>query len=120
MPRRKRVLIWAAGILIVVVAYLCTYGPQTGDALLAWNTGRKLPPIKLTPTNLKDFSVNRAAGSKLSYFDYSFEIPWADIDESKSKSGNKMQVVAFHSKIALLVASVAPREFVSYVAKQVR
>lgn len=118
MSRRKRILIWAAGIIIVVVAYLGIYGSQTGDALLAWNTGRKLPVVKITPSDLKDLSVNRAAGNKLTYFGYSFGIPWTDIDESKSKSGNKVQVVAFQSKMALTFVSVAPREFVSYIAKE--
>lgn len=118
MPRRKRILIWIAGFVMVVGAYLCVYGPQTVDALLAWNTGRKLPLVKITPTELKDFSINSDAGSRLSYFGYSFEIPWTDIDESKSTSADRMQVVAFQSRMTLIVASVPPREFVSYVAKE--
>src|SRR5260370_27307877 len=47
--------------------------------------GRKSPVVKRVPIELSDLSVSQTTGKKLSYFVYEFEVPWDDIDESKSR-----------------------------------
>jgi len=39
--------------------------------------GRKVPAVKVTPQPLMDYSVSDAPGRELSYFGYSFQVPWS-------------------------------------------
>jgi len=116
MANRKRTLTWIGSILALAFVYILLFGIQTGYAIQAWNTGRKLPEVKNTPRNLTDLSVNSAPGTRLSYFGYTFEIPWNDLDEAKSKKVGSMQVLAFHSAMAMIISSIPPRDFVKTVA----
>jgi hypothetical protein len=118
MSNRKRILIWVGGVLAVLIVYLCLYGPQTAWALIAWNWGRKVPAVKITPLELKDSSINDAHGTKLTYFGYSFDIPWADIDEAKSKAGTNAQLLGFRSGMFIFIGRSHAREFVSDIAKE--
>jgi hypothetical protein len=60
--------------------------------------------------------VNSSSGTRLSYFGYTFEIPWNDVDNAKSKKVGAMQVLAFQSGMTILVSSIPPRDFVKTVA----
>jgi len=46
---------------------------------------------------------------------FAFELPWSDIDESRSITVGKMQVVTFRSGNAILIGDPGPREFASAV-----
>jgi hypothetical protein len=81
-------------------------------ALEARYVGWKMPVVKRTPVELSDSSIMQGSARKLSYFGYDFEVPW-EIDEAKTKQAGKMQLVAFRSGNALLVSSMAPKQFVS-------
>jgi hypothetical protein len=116
MTNRQRTLVWIGSIFAVACVYLWLFGIQTGFALQAWNVGRKLPEVKNTPRDLTDLSVNSSSGTHLSYFGYTFEIPWNDVDNAKSKKVGDMQVLAFQSGMAILVSSSPPRDFVKTVA----
>lgn len=59
----------------------------------------------LIPRELADHSVAQAASTKLSYFGYEFEVPWTDIDMSKTKSYPDSALLTFHSGLVLLVGS---------------
>lgn len=116
MTNRKRTLVWISSILTLAFVYIWLFGVQTGFALQAWNIGRKLPEVKNSPRDLTDLSVNSSSGTHLSYFGYTFEIPWNDVDDAKSKKVGSMQVLAFHSGMAMIVSSIPPRDFVKTVA----
>jgi hypothetical protein len=116
MTNRNRTLVWIGSVLALACVYLWLFGIQTGFALQAWNIGRKVPEVKNTPRDLTDLSVNSSSGTSLSYFGYTFEIPWNDVDNAKSKKVGSMQVLAFHSGMAILVSSIPPRDFVKTVA----
>jgi len=48
------------------------------------------PAVYITPQPLRDYSVSDAAGTELSYFGYSFEVPWTGVTKKKefpNKSG---------------------------------
>jgi hypothetical protein len=117
MSKRKRVLIWFSALLGVLALYLYFFGPQTAFALMAWNTGRKMPSAKVVPVELNDVSINHAPGTTLSYFGYAFEIPWKGIDAAKSKTIGTIQLITLQSHMAILVSSIPPRAFVASVAK---
>jgi len=47
---------------------------------------RNAPAVaSVAPTDLKDLSVSQAPGAKLSYLGYEFDVPWNDLDESKTE-----------------------------------
>jgi hypothetical protein len=116
MTSRKRTFVWIRSILALACVYIWLFGVQTGFALQAWNVGRKLPEVKNAPRNLPDLSVNPSPGARLSYFGYTFEIPWNDIDDVKSKKVGSMQVLAFQSGMAIVISNIPPRDFVRTVA----
>jgi hypothetical protein len=118
MTNRKRTFVWIGSILALACVFIWLFGVQTGCVLQAWNIGRKVPEVKNTPRDLTDLSVNSSSGTRLSYFGYTFEIPWNDVDDAKSKKIGSMQVLAFHSGMAMVISSVSPREFVELIAKE--
>ncbi len=73
------------------------------------------PPVSawLVPRDLSDRSVATAPGTKLSYFGYEFEVPWSDLDESKTKSYRDMTLLVFHSGLRLLVGASPPKLWLS-------
>ncbi len=112
MSRPRRILIFLAIAGLLCFAYLWFFGMAAMFALEARYVGWKMPVVKRTPVELPDQSIAQAPGRRLSYFGYDFEVPW-EIDEAKSKSAGKMQLVAFRSGNALLVSKMAPKEFVN-------
>jgi hypothetical protein len=76
-----------------------------------------LPVARIVPTELKDHSVSQAPGLRLSYVGYGFEVPWSDLDETKTmlypkdKPEKTRVVVTFRSGLRLMVTAVPPREF---------
>lgn len=96
--------------------YVWLFGVQTFFALETRNIARKMPVVKNIPVQLPDSTVSLAPGTKLSYLGYEFEVPWDDIDETKTRmiGGNKA-VIAFRSGNALSVWSGSPRDFVSHL-----
>src|SRR5579863_9494279 len=116
MSKRTRILVSAGVAVVVCGTYLWFFGVQTFIALEARNIARKMPVVKKLPVELPDSSISHAPGRKLSYFGYEFEVPWDDIDETKTRiiGGNKA-IVAFRSGNVLSVWSGSPHEFVDTV-----
>ena len=116
MPTRARVLIGLFVVLLVFVAYLWFFGSQTVLAVGARYLARKTPVVTLAPAQLIDLSTSQTPGRKLSYFGYEFEVPWADIDDAKSKLiGDNKELIAFQSGNSLSVWHGSPRAFVNSV-----
>jgi hypothetical protein len=85
---------------------------------LSYYAAKGMPAVaSVTPTDLSDHSVSQAAGLRLSYVGYDFEVPWTDLDEAKTtlypkeKSEKTEAVLAFHSGLRLTVTAVPAREF---------
>lgn len=114
MSGRSRIIAIFGTVAMLGGAYLWFFGVQTFCTLEAWNTARKMPVVRITPTELPDSSVSRTIGRKLSYFGYEFEVPWDDIDESKSRVvGGNRAIICFRSGNVLSVWSGSPHEFVA-------
>jgi len=89
-----------------------------GPVALTFYAAKKVPPVaNVVPVDLKDHSVSQAPGMVLSYFGYEFEVPWTDLDESKTtlypkdKPEKTRVVLTFHSGLRLIVTAVPAREF---------
>src|ERR1700693_958829 len=110
----RRILITVVVTFAVLVAAIYWIAPIG----LSFYAARKdLPVARLVPNVLKDHSVSLASGTKLSYLGYEFQVPWSDLDESKTalypkdKSEKTRVVLAFRSGLRLVVTAVPPREF---------
>src|SRR6266849_4450419 len=65
------------GILIAFLTVLINLlGPQVSFFLTTRMEGRRFPAVKIATEALADYSVSNSPGTALSYFGYSFEIPW--------------------------------------------
>ena len=117
MPKWARVLIALFVAMLLCAAYIWFFGFQTLIVLEARYLTRKAPAVSMAPAQLADSSVSRSPGRKLSYFGYEFEVPWNDVDESKSgpiPDTNKAMIV-FQSGNSLSVWHGSPRAFLNQV-----
>ena len=115
----ERVSLWrripcACARVALLLALLTVLGVLLGPPLTTFFTVRweakKIPWLDVVPQPLMDYSVSDAPGTTLSYFGYSFEVPWDarfKIKESPKNSGTSGIVqVEFASGQYLLV--IAP------------
>jgi hypothetical protein len=70
----------ALGRVVLLLALLTGLGALLGPPLTTFFTvkwwAKKIPGLNVVPEPLKDYSVSDAPGTTLSYFGYSFEVPW--------------------------------------------
>jgi hypothetical protein len=121
--------IWRRILITVVVTLAVVFVGVTWIAPVAfsYHAGRTAPPIaRVVPIDLKDQSVSRAPGKKLSYFGYEFEVPWSDLDETQSRlypedKPEKCKVdLHFRSGLRVVLTSVPPREWANGLAKEMK
>jgi hypothetical protein len=116
MKRRWRRILLALGIVAVACAsYAWFFGFQTMMVLEMRWMARRAPVVRETPRALPDLSVSSAPGRKLSYFGYQFEVPWDDLDESKTKLYPNRVALAFRSGKSLVFSIAPPRYFITVV-----
>ncbi|MGO8796779.1 MAG: hypothetical protein ACLQLC_18295 [Candidatus Sulfotelmatobacter sp.] len=121
MKRAFRILVTVLVALAAIIAGLYWFTPIG----LSFYAARKLPPIaRVVPTELKDQSVSQASGMRLSYVGYDFEVPWSDLDESKTelypkdKAEKTAAALVFRSGLRLTVKALPNREFASLWATE--
>jgi hypothetical protein len=112
--------LWRIPIIIVsILALVAVIFFWAGPVALSIWTVRKVPSRAwLAPVELTDASISPAAGSKLSYFGYEFELPWSDIDASRSKADLKLNraVITLRSGLQVSVTALPPKDFINAVA----
>jgi hypothetical protein len=81
---------------------------------------KKAPAVaRIVPIDLKERSVSDTPVTKLSYLGYEFELPWSDLDETrttlypKDKPGKTKVDLHFRSGLRLVVSAHSPREWVN-------
>lgn len=98
--RRTLAIVTVALGAVALVAYWAV------PVWLCFSTAAKAPVSdRLVPTDLPDLSISQAPGSKLSYFGYEFEVPWTDIDPTKTKASPHEAILRFRSGLVLMVGS---------------
>jgi hypothetical protein len=116
MSKRARIIIALTSVAVAGGLYLWFLGVQTFCAVEGWNIGRRTPVVKIVPVALTDLSVSNAPGTKLSYFGYQFEVPWDDVDETKTKViGGDKAIIAFRSGNVLSLWLGSPHDLVNTV-----
>ncbi|HTW59167.1 MAG TPA: hypothetical protein VMD99_13630 [Terriglobales bacterium] len=119
----RRILITIVVTLAVIFVAIRWIGPV---AFSFYSAKKALPVAKIVPADLVDVSVSQAPGMKLSYLGYEFEIPWTDLDETKTtlyptnKPEKTMAVLAFKSGLRLMVMAAPPRSFTTEMASDLK
>src|SRR5579864_2831085 len=88
-----RVAIWLA-LLIVLVEL---FGPPIAIFTTARWEARRFPGVKVSPQPLADYSVSDAPGTVMSYFGYSFEVPWTATFKEKVFGKDGLAQLQFES-----------------------
>ena len=113
-PLVRRVLI---GLGVAIAAYVWFFGFQTAMIVetrwMAWDS----PVVGMTPRSLPTTSIASGPGKKLTYFGYEFEVPWDDLDNSRTQVFAHLVVLRFHSGHAITFTSLPPRDFVNSLLK---
>ncbi len=116
----RRIAIVGAAILIVIAL-----GVYLVPVVLSYYMSRQaLHLVRVVPAELKDLSVSQAPGKKLSYFDYEFEVPWTDLDETQTKLFPKENpckaVLTFRSGLRVSVTAIPPREWARNLSQEMK
>lgn len=95
-------------------------------ALSFYSSAKALPVTRVLPADLTETSISKAAGTKLSVGGYDFEVPWTDLDESKTelfpkdKPQKTMARFRFRSGLDLAVFSAPPHSFYDQFTKEIK
>lgn len=113
MRLARRILITVICTMAAIVVAARVIAPIA----LSFYAARKVPAVaRVVPTELQDRSVSQAPGMRLSYLGYEFEIPWDDLDESKTqlypkdKPAKIRALLDFRSGLRVMVGAIPPRE----------
>lgn len=63
-------------LFVVLIVLINRFGPSITIFYMIRLVAKRVPAVKITPQPLIDYSVSEATGAVLSYFGYSFEVPW--------------------------------------------
>jgi hypothetical protein len=113
LQRRFLVRLVAALVALAVAAF--TFAWFFALPLEARYFGRKMPVLKKTPVPLRDTVATDSPGKKMTFCGTEFELPWADLDDGKTKSGVNLTTLFFDSGLVTMVKCEPPREFVDGV-----
>ncbi|MFZ0816501.1 MAG: hypothetical protein WAM78_13335, partial [Candidatus Sulfotelmatobacter sp.] len=114
MKRIRSILATIAVALAVILACIYWIAPI---ALSFYAARKALPVAWVVPANLKDNSISQTPGRRLSCVGYEFEVPWNDLDESKTqlfpkdKPNKTMALLTFRSGLRFMVGYSPPRTF---------
>jgi hypothetical protein len=99
-------------VLVAVILYWAA-----PVALSIWTAQKVSSRARLVPVELTDTSVS-PAGTKLSYFGYEFELPWSDVDASRSQANPKLNraVIVFRSGLQMSVTALPPKDGINAIA----
>jgi len=119
----RRILVILA--VVLTVAFIAIYW-MTPVAMSFYSSTKAIPVTRVLPADLKDNSISQAGGPNLSYLGYDFEVPWSDLDESKTEPFPKDKpdktVARFHfrSGLQLLIFTGPPHSFYDQFTKEIK
>jgi len=110
-----RAFLVVAASLVALALALGTFAWFLALPIEARYWGRKMPVLRETPVPLRVTAVTDSPGEKIDFCGTEFEIPWNDVNDSKTKSGSNSKVLFFDSGLAVVMKCEPPREFVDGV-----
>jgi hypothetical protein len=88
--------------------------------LEAWYFGRRIPGLARKPVPVRDTTVTQSPGTKLAFCSCEFDLPWTDVDSTKTKVGPNTTILYFGSGLITVVKCEPPREFVDGVVSSTK
>lgn len=113
MSKRGRIVLAIAIAVVVLGGYVWLFGVQTFFAFWSRKAGRDVPIVNSYPVELKDLEISRAEGKTVSFKGVELEVPWTDIDETKSRVVGGWAVLAFQSGKSILLCVNSPKAFMN-------
>lgn len=112
---------------IITLVAIFTAVRWAADVAFTFDATRKAPAVaRVVPTDMKDQTVSQAPGAKLSYIGYEFEVPWTDLDESKTEQYPKnkpektLVFLTFRSGLRLRMTAISPGEWARHFATDMK
>jgi hypothetical protein len=118
ISRWKRILTVLALLVIGGATYLWFFGAQTFFALQSRKWGRQVPIVKSIPVELRDLSVSQVRGQKLSFMGVEFEVPWGDVDQSKSRIVGSWAFIISRSGNSIILCVEKPKDFINFMSQK--
>jgi hypothetical protein len=119
MRRLRRILTTVAITLGVIPLGAFWVAPVA----LSFDAARTAKPdARVVPTDLKDLSVSQVPGTKVSFVGYEFEIPWTDLDQTRTRSVPRdhpyMVGLVFRSGLHLIISASPPYMLPNQLARE--
>jgi hypothetical protein len=114
-PRTRRILSRIAASVLALALATALFVWFLGMPLLARYMARRAPVLTQTPAPVRDSTVSTSPGKNVAFCGTEFELPWSDLDNSKTKSGINTMTFHFESGLLTLISCEPPREFVDGV-----
>jgi len=118
MQRRghKTAIRLATGVVFLGIAagaYAWYFGFATVAVVEARYTAKQVPIVRKLPVRLTDSALTQSPGRKVDFCGYDFDVPWSDLNDSKTKSSPTKQIMHFDSGLVVAVTCSPPRTFVN-------
>jgi hypothetical protein len=105
------------GALVIALVLIIASVFYLAPVALSFYAARKAVPVtRVVPKELPDRTISQAKAVQLSFVGCGFEVPWNDLDESKTllypkdKPAKTRAVLFFPSGLRMMVTSYRPRE----------
>lgn len=112
---RRRFLLRLAAFLLGTVFVVGALAWFFALPLEARWWARRVPVLAQIPVPVRDASFTESAGRKITFCGSTFDIPWSDLDDAKTKAGRNSTTLFFDSGLVALLKCEPPREFVEGV-----
>jgi len=89
-------------LIALLTVLIMLLGPPIGISLAVRQEARKIPGLKVAPQPLSDYSVANAPGMALSYFGYTFDVPWNATFKQKALGKGGLVQLEFESGQSLI------------------
>src|SRR5579872_1927247 len=119
----RRILIAVVVTLAIAFIGIAWVAPV---AMSFYASRKAIPVTRVLPTDLADRSISQATGKRLSYLGHDFEVPWSDLDESKTELFPKdnphktMARLHFRSGLQMLIIAAPTHTFADELTKEVK
>jgi hypothetical protein len=112
---RPRFLVLIAAFLLGIVFVAGTLAWFFALPLEARYWARQVPILEQAPSPVRDSSFTESAGRRIAFCGSTFEVPWGDLDDARTKTGGNSTTIFFDSGLVAHLKCQPPREFVDGV-----
>ncbi|MGC2718943.1 MAG: hypothetical protein WA209_05090 [Candidatus Acidiferrales bacterium] len=117
MATKKRIFGWLSISLFALLVFVWLFGMRIMRFYQSRHTASQAPIVATVPVNLQNLTVAQDRGVTVSFRGVEFEVPWSDVDRTKSKSIGHDAVMPFGSSKVILEFVGGPNEDLQGLAR---